>query len=109
MLLNVKHNPATFSMVKYAPLSSFVGFVFVLEFILPFTKLTSSNFETYSEEIYWQHLSNFAYVTENIDLFGQLLYTEYFVFFLILGLILLIALLGAVLLTYTPTTIKTKS
>lgn len=38
----------------------------------------------------------------NLETIGQLLYTFYFVFLLMAGLILLIALIGAVMLTYEP-------
>jgi NADH-quinone oxidoreductase subunit J len=100
MMLNIKSDPATMNFIKYGPLSFFIGFIFVFEFFMPFVyNTTIINYNTFSSDIYWTKLGNTAQIIENCQNFGQILYTNYFVFFLILGLILLIALLGSMMLT----------
>ncbi|PCI24062.1 MAG: hypothetical protein COB67_11940 [SAR324 cluster bacterium] len=105
MLLNVKHNPIKLNFIKYGPVAAFICFAFVFESLLPFINVVpTAEIFSFSDDINFGPLSvcDSSLHLSNIDLFGQLLYTKFFIFFLIVGLILLIALLGAVLLTYSP-------
>lgn len=100
MMLNIKSNPASMDFIKYGPLTAFIGFIFIFEFFLPFVyQTTIINFQSFSSKIYWTKLSGVSQILENCQIFGQTLYTNYFVFFLIVGLILLIALFGSMMLT----------
>jgi NADH:ubiquinone oxidoreductase subunit 6 (subunit J) len=67
---------------------------------MPFVQNTTLlNFKFFSTELFWSQISTSVEIIENCQLFSQILYTHYFVFFLLVGLILLIALLGSMMLT----------
>lgn len=100
MMLNIKSDPAYLGFIKYGPLSTFLGFIFIFEFSMPFVSNTTFiDFKPFDIDIYWTEFSNITDFLTNCQTFGQVLYTHYFVFFLIVGLILLIALLGSMMLT----------
>jgi NADH-quinone oxidoreductase subunit J len=100
MMLNIKSDPALFGFIKYGPLSVFISFIFVFEFFMPFIQSTSSiNFKYFSTNIFFTQISTNVNIIENCQMFSQILYTHYFVFFLLVGLILLVALLGSMMLT----------
>lgn len=100
MMLNIKTDPASIGFIKYGPLSIFLGFIFIFEFFMPFMQNTTIiNFNTFSSKIFWTKTSLITEIVENCQMFSQILYTQYFVFFLMVGLILLIALLGSMMLT----------
>jgi len=81
----------------------FVSFVFLTELTLPLinTVHPSELFETlgtnYNYTNWFQAIDSFS----NIQLIGQILYTYYFVYFLIAGFILFIAVVGSLMLTIT--------
>lgn len=100
MMLNIKTDPASFGFIKYGPLSVFICFIFIFEFILPFVQNTTiTNFNNFSTDIFWSQINIGTHVIENCQMFSQILYTHYFIFLLLVGLILLIALLGSMMLT----------
>jgi NADH:ubiquinone oxidoreductase subunit 6 (subunit J) len=67
---------------------------------MPFIQNTTIiNFNTFSSNFFWTKTSLITEIVENCQMFSQILYTHYFVFFLMVGLILLIALLGSMMLT----------
>ena len=84
--------------IAYIPISFFICFCFFIEIFI----LVSNSFSSYNI------LTKSSYYTEwhllidnitNVETIGQILYTYYSPFFLIAGIILLIALMGAVSLT----------
>lgn len=89
----------------YLPILSFLTFIFFTETIL----MCSKNFTLYYHMIYSSKLYSFFFKRKmfimeldpitNIETLGQILYTYYSIFFLIAGIILLIALIGAIALT----------
>lgn len=100
MMLNIKSDPASMTFIKYGPLSAFSAFIFIFEFFMPFVHNTTViNFQPFSYELYWTKLSGVSQIIDNCQVFGTVLYTTYFVYFLIVGLILLIALFGSMQLT----------
>lgn len=81
----------------YIPVSFFIFTVFIME-VLTFNNITSKDLTLSSIPLYFNWISNYDFVS-NTETIGQLLYTYYFIYFLIAGIILLIALVGAVSLT----------
>nr|AML60619.1 NADH dehydrogenase subunit 6 [Moramonas marocensis] len=101
MMLNVKVVEFNLTMLRYLPLGGIIGFIFLIEILLvldsqliPLFGLSvdqrSSNFSIWSEEI--------NYIT-NIESIGNYIYTDYFLLFLLAGMILLVAMVGAIVLT----------
>lgn len=89
----------------YIPILSFITFIFFVETSLMFSK----NFTLYYHMIVSSPLHSYFFFKidlinkldfiTNIETLGQILYTYYSIFFLMAGIILLIALIGAVALT----------
>jgi len=83
---------------KYIPVGGLVGSLFIFEvfntlsnsFVAPKSSDFANNF------VSW--VSTIDKVT-NLEALGQLLYTYYFIYFLIAGMILLVAMVGAIVLT----------
>ena len=100
MMLDIKTAYFTKDTLKYFPFGSFIGFVFLMEILLVVFKNFKSN--PYQNSF----LSNF-YVNwfDKVDSFtdlealGQVLYTHYVLHFLVAGIILLLSVIGAVVLT----------
>jgi len=99
MMLNIKiYNREPSDILNYLPLGGIIGIIFLLEIFL----IIDSDFIPLlkREEVYihinW--ISTFESLT-NIQNFGQLLYTHYFYFLLISGIILLVAIIGTIVLT----------
>lgn len=101
MMLNVKVVEFNLTMLRYLPLGGIIGFIFLIEILLvldsqliPLFGLSvdqrSSNFSIWSEEI--------NYIT-NIESIGNYIYTDYFLLFILAGMILLVAMVGAIVLT----------
>jgi NADH-quinone oxidoreductase subunit J len=94
-----------FSNFGYIPILSLITFIFFVETILMFSK----NFTLYYHMIVSSPLHSYFFFKidlinkldfiTNIETLGQILYTYYSIFFLMAGIILLIALIGAVALT----------
>jgi len=80
--------------LQYLPFGFFIGSVVLLELIIVVGSWRyKTDFITTSEIKYDKNITN----TEQI---GQLLYTDYFLPFQLSGIILLVAMIGAILLTY---------
>jgi NADH:ubiquinone oxidoreductase subunit 6 (subunit J) len=101
MMLNVKVVEFNLTMLRYLPLGGIIGFIFLIEILLvldsqliPLFGLSvdqrSSSFSIWSEEI--------NYIT-NIESIGNYIYTDYFLLFILAGMILLVAMVGAIVLT----------
>ena len=99
MMLNIaitQKNP-----VQYLPIGGFIGFLFLAQILVLIDQPDYSNNLSYLD---W-HL--FIQPTTNIEAIGQVLYTTYAPFFILASLILLVAMIGAILLTMiTSRTVK---
>lgn len=99
--INILINKNNFS---YFPIILLISFIFSIETFIVFSK----NFTTYfniieksffkNNIIYKQFIKHFD-IINNIETIGHILYTYYSFLFLISGIILLIALIGAIFLT----------
>ena len=106
MMLNIKIAEIHENVLRYLPVGGIIGVIFLLEIffivdndyipILP-TKL-STTYLTYT--VYAEKLQSWT----NLETLGNLLYTTYFVLFLVSSLILLVAMIGAIVLTMHKTT-----
>lgn len=98
MMLDIKVTSSSNNFFKYLPITSVIGGgVF---FVVFFRLKTDFVFPGYPEMPF--HAVSWFYSIDkmpNIEAIGQVLYTHYFILFLISGIILLVAMIGAVSLT----------
>lgn len=91
MLLNIKLVEITENATRYAPIGAIVGLVFLYEI-----------FNTFKVESIENNLEIIEYTTivktTNIELIGEILYTEYWIYFIVSSLILLVSMVGAIVL-----------
>jgi NADH-quinone oxidoreductase subunit J len=103
MLLNIKLVEITENATRYAPIGIITGFIFLYQILYSFDSINTNN--TISE--YNPTLFTEFFNQTNIELVGQLLYTEYSVYFLVSALVLLVSMVGAIVLClYHETGIK---
>jgi len=104
MMLDIKiGDNSSLGVFVYFPLGFFVTLAFLIEITKPLVEaVTSSTFSPVIKNSYeytdW--FNSIDYIT-NLESIGQILYTYYFVYFLVAGFILFIAMLGALMLTLT--------
>jgi len=102
MMLNIKAIDFSKEIVHSLPIGSFFGFIFI--YLLYVVSSDSAGVDSiasiFSNQEYFDWKSIMENVT-NIDVFGSLLYTHYAPFLLIVGIVLLIAMIGAIILTKT--------
>jgi len=106
MMLNIKVAEIHENILRYLPVGGIIGLIFLVEIFLIVDNETIPLFEPAT--IQANSLSYTAYATKiqswtNIESIGNLLYTTYFVLFLISSLILLVAMIGAIVLTMHKT------
>jgi NADH-quinone oxidoreductase subunit J len=85
------------SLILYLPMAIFLGLIFLSEIVLAihttFSSGESLSFLSYTDWVrYLDSLSD-------LEVLGQVLYTYYFLYFLLAGIILLVAMIGAIVLT----------
>ncbi len=100
MMLDIKITDFNRNFLKYFPIGSFLGLAFLIEISLMLTNSLNSN----SYELAHNSLESWINTVDfivNIESIGQILYTYYFSYFLLAGIILLIAMIGAIVLTLT--------
>jgi len=113
MMLDVKTVSLTKDSLKYFPFGCFLGILFLGEIFLTISKTFKSNpyVSSFLSNIHINWFDKVDSFTE-LESFGQLLYTYYILQFLIAGIILLLAVVGAVVLTLnlvkSPDLIKTQ-
>ena len=93
MLLNIKLVEISENATRYLPIGVIIGFIFLYQIYFVFTSEVT-NYGT-SWEVY-----DFSSLVEvsNIEQMGQVLYTDYFLYFLVSSLVLLVAIIGAIVL-----------
>jgi len=98
MMLDIKITKYEKDLLFYLPIGSFLGIIFLLEVFLGLQENLVPLLPSSSREIYTDWLGIVDSLT-NLDVLGQILYTYYFFYFLIAGVILLVAMVGAIVLT----------
>ena len=102
MMLNIKLAEINEKRLRYLPIGGLLGILFLFEIFLivdnDLIPLVSHSHSFYSTGEFTQYSSLIESVT-NIESVGLLLYTYYFYFFILASLILLVAMIGAIVLT----------
>ena len=104
MLLNLRivENYNTF--YNYMPIGLFLGFYFILfvSFFLARDLVSGFNLDFSLLDNYSSYWASFVFFKSNVYSIGEVLYNYYNHFFILAGLLLLVALLGVISLTLTP-------
>ena len=99
MMLNIKLVEINENMLRYIPLGSLIGLIFMIEILLMLDHdFVLLHFTKNINEImvFW----DIKYIKwENLASLGQVLYINYIYFFILAGIILLVAMIGAIVLT----------
>lgn len=100
MMLNTRLAEYHVSLIRYVPLGALVGLIFVVEiyFLLNSELLPSPDHVLTPNNLYlnWsEYIDNLS----NVASLGQVIYTYYFFLFLVAGMILLVAMIAAIVLT----------
>lgn len=100
MMLNIRIAELSENTLRYMPIGGVIGVIFVLEFFLiiepNFLPLNLGNVLVLEGIDLWSY--NMEEYT-NIRAIGMLIYTNYFYYFLMASLVLLVAMIGAIVLT----------
>lgn len=108
MMLNVSQNAIQENSLRYFPVGGLIGLIFFLEIflgiandLLPFLSFPASSVsESLTQDFLrfasWAQTSS---QLENLEAIGHILYTDYVVQFMMSSLILLVAMIGAIVLT----------
>jgi len=101
MMLNIKIIELNNELIHYFPIGSLIGLIFLFNVFLMLLKsnlipLLNINFFDQFFLINW---FNIIENTSNLEVIGSLLYTYYFYFFMLSAIILLVAMVGAIVLT----------
>jgi NADH:ubiquinone oxidoreductase subunit 6 (subunit J) len=115
MMLNVRLNEVSDNSVSYLPLGFLLGILFLLEVSL----ILTTDLLPFSGEFLYRsavaqslfsgspfshlHLESIMSVPNNIQLLGSIVYTDLFFPFVLAGLLLLLAMVGAIVLSLMKT------
>lgn len=94
MLLNIKLVEITENSSKYLPIGIIIGFIFLYQILYSFDEINTINSISNTSSIYYNEILN----STNIELIAEILYTDYALYFLLSGLILLVSMIGAIVL-----------
>lgn len=113
MMLDIKILESPKDISKYFPFGFIIGFFFVLEFFLIVSDTFSLNLYKIPElgnqfENFYVNWYDKIDVITDIRAIGQVLYTHYILQLLIVGLILLLSVIGAVVLTMANSNLNSK-
>lgn len=100
MMLEIKVLDLTESLIRYLPIGALIGLVFVLEVVMllksSVTPIVPIAVDGGINLTLWPSKVE---ILTNIELLGSLLYTHYSYLFIVASLVLLVAMLGAIVLT----------
>ena len=106
MMLNIKLAEINEKRLRYLPIGLLLGLLFLFEILLIVDNdliplLFYDNFQAFAEyrELNFVDWSNTIHTVTNIQAIGNILYTYYFYYFLLSSVILLVAMIGAIVLT----------
>ena len=94
MMLDINITKLRQTFLNYLPIGLFVGFIILLElfYVVSQSKLNFVQTSSIDNNISSQ-------ILDNTKIIGNILYTDYFLLFQISGIILLVAMIGAIFLT----------
>jgi NADH:ubiquinone oxidoreductase subunit 6 (subunit J) len=99
MMLNIKITRDSNDLFRYLPIGIIIGLIFLMEIFLITSKDYVPLLDTDLSSIGFIEWTKTINSTSNAEVIGQLMYTYYFYFFLVAGFILLVAMIGAIILT----------
>jgi NADH-ubiquinone oxidoreductase chain 6 len=104
MMLNIKVAEIHENILRYLPVGGIIGIIFLIEIFLIVDNdyilmLPTSLLSNQISPSYWIAYGDKIQSWTNIESIGNLVYTYYSLFFLLCGLILLVAMIGAIVLT----------
>jgi len=91
MLLNIKLVEISENATRYLPIGMIIGFIFFYQI---YFALSVGSYEEAWEMVYFTELVQ----NTNIEQLGSILYTDYFLYFLVSALVLLVSMIGAIVL-----------
>ena len=94
MMLDINITKLRQTFLNYLPIGLFVGFIILLELFYVVSKSKLNFVQTSSID---NNISD--QILDNTKIIGNILYTDYFLLFQISGIILLVAMIGAIFLT----------
>ena len=94
MMLDINITKLRQTFLNYLPTGLFIGFIILIELIYVVSQSNLNFVKTNSSNI---NISN--QILENTKIIGNVLYTDYFLLFQLSGIILLVAMIGAIYLT----------
>jgi len=94
MMLDINVTKQRQTFLNYLPTGLFIGFIILMELIYVVSQSNVNFVKTNSSYI---NISN--QILENTKIIGNILYTDYFLLFQLSGIILLVAMIGAIYLT----------
>ena len=94
MMLDINITKLRQTFLNYLPIGLFVGFIILLELFYVVSQSKLNFVQTSSID---NNISN--QILDNTKIIGNILYTDYFLLFQISGIILLVAMIGAIFLT----------
>jgi len=94
MMLDINITKQRQTFLNYLPIGLFIGFIILMELIYVVSQSNVNFVKTNSSYI---NISN--QILENTKIIGNILYTDYFLLFQLSGIILLVAMIGAIYLT----------
>jgi len=110
MMLNIKLAEITEKKLRYVPIGGLLGLLFLFEILVIVDNdliplLSYNNIQAFQE---YQHVGfinwvDVVHIVTNIHALGNVLYTYYFYYFLMASIILLVAMIGAIVLTMQKT------
>jgi NADH-quinone oxidoreductase subunit J len=101
MMLDLKINDKLFNRLQYDLVTYFLIFFFFLELALPLSNLNTFSQSLSCSNFDWTNWSSQVETFTNIQAIGQVLYSYYFIFFLLAGFILFVSIIGSLMLTLT--------
>ncbi len=108
MMLNIRIAEISEKRLRYLPVGGVLGLLFLLEIcilidndLIPLAKnsLFTAELPGYATNFSFINWQTYTHTSHTIEALGNLLYTYYFGFFIIASLILLVAMIGAIVLT----------
>ena len=110
MMLNIRYPESGKELIHYFPMGVIFGVLFLYLTFSIFSNnsyLTPFAFNSINDVPYTNWINHVDNIT-NIEVIGQLMYTYYFTFFIMCGIGLLVAMLGAIILTIEPKDLSVK-
>lgn len=101
MMLNIKVTELNKELVHYFPIGGLVGIIFLMNiFLILLSNGVNSPLDlSLTKNLTYKNWFEFIDSPTNIEVIGQLIYTHQVFYFLLCGLVLLVAMIGAIVLT----------